>query len=172
MAAFMAGLAVGAWVVNRIRPRACLKIRREAFSGTGVPPVDFVQTSGQTGETPIPHDKLKSCRWLACLSFAVSGLAALIPAVLQYDGNLPVIVAVTFALATLVGMEFPVASQAEADGGAATAGRLYAADLVGACLGAWLASTLLIPLLGVTLVCALTAVLNAVAGVVVWRRKG
>ena len=68
-------------------------------------------------------------------------------------------------------MEFPVASRAEAAGGAATASRLYEADLVGACLGAWLASTLLIPLLGVTLVCVVTAALNGAAGVVVWRRK-
>ncbi|MEI8063615.1 MAG: fused MFS/spermidine synthase, partial [Verrucomicrobiota bacterium] len=110
-------------------------------------------------------------RQLAGLAFGVAAVAALIPAVLQFTGNLPVIVAVTFILATVVGMEFPVASRAEAAGGAATASRLYEADLVGACLGAWLASTLLIPLLGVTLVCVVTAALNGAAGVVVWRRK-
>jgi len=64
----------------------------------------------------------------------------------------------------------PVASRAEGAGGADTASRLYSADLVGACLGAWLAGTLLIPLIGVTRVCVLTAVLNVVSGVVVWRR--
>ena len=131
VAAFMAGLAVGAW---------------------------------QARHWP--------ARRLAGLAFGVAVVAAVIPAVLQYAGNLPVIVAMTFALAAVVGMEFPVASLADLTGGTATAGRLYAADLVGACLGAWLASTLLIPLLGVTLVCVLTAVLNAVAGMVVWRRKG
>ena len=130
VAAFMAGLAVGAWLARQWPARR-----------------------------------------LAGLAFGVAVVAAVIPAVLQYAGQLPVIVAVTFALAAVVGMEFPVASRAELTGGAAAAGRLYAADLVGACLGAWLASTLLIPLLGVTLVCVLTAVLNAVAGVVVWRRK-
>ena len=130
VAAFMAGLTVGAWVSR---------------------------------QWPVGR--------LAGLAFGVAVVAALIPAVLQFTGNLPVIVAVTFALAAAVGMEFPVASRANPAGGAATAGRLYAADLVGACLGAWLASTLLIPLLGVTLVCVLTAVLNGVAGVVVWRRK-
>jgi len=111
-------------------------------------------------------------RRLAGLAFGVAVFAAMIPVVLRYAGYLPVIVAVTFALAAVVGMEFPVASRADPAGGAATASRLYAADLVGACLGAWLASTLLIPLLGVTLVCVLTAVLNAGAGVVVWRRTG
>jgi len=214
VAAFMAGLVAGAWVVNRIRSRARLEIRRDAYSGTGVPPVDFVQTSGQTGETPVPllfkaaqkfshhpepiacpesdrrkgsqsfagpetkevfrqaqNDILKSGRWLACLAFAVAGLASVIPVVLRYAGHLPVIVAVTFVLAAVVGMEFPVASRAEGIGGAATASRLYSADLVGACLGAWLASTLLIPLLGVTLVCVWVAGLNVAAGLTVWRRK-
>ena len=125
---------------------------------------------GRRAETARPTN-LNEARRLAGLAFGVAVVAAVIPAVLQYAGQLPVIVAVTFALAAVVGMEFPVASRAELTGGAAAAGRLYAADLVGACLGAWLASTLLIPLLGVTLVCVLTAVLNAVAGVVVWRRK-
>ena len=130
VAAFMAGLAAGAWRARR----------------------------------------WPACR-LARLAFGVAALAAVIPVVLRAAGNLPVIVALTFGLAAVVGMEFPVASRAAGSSGAATASRLYTADLVGACLGAWLASTLLIPLLGVTLVCVLTAVLNGVAGVVVWRRK-
>jgi len=129
VAAFMAGLAAGAWLARHWPARR-----------------------------------------LAGLAFGVAVIAVVIPAALH--GNLPVIVAVTFALAAVVGMEFPVASRADPTGGAAPAGRLYAADLVGACLGAWLASTLLIPLLGVTLVCVLAAVLNAVAGVMVWRQKG
>lgn len=54
---------------------------------------------------------------------------------------------------------------------AATASRLYTADFVGACLGALLPSTLLIPLIGVPAVCLLIAALNAVAGVVVLRGK-
>ena len=130
VAAFMAGLAVGAWQARRWPARR-----------------------------------------LAGLAVGVAALAAVIPVVLRAAGHLPVIVALTFGLAAVVGMEFPVASRAEGSSGAATASRLYTADLVGACLGAWLASTLLIPLLGVTLVCGLTAVLNGVAGVVVWRRK-
>ena len=56
----------------------------------------------------------------------------------------------------------------EADS-AATASRLYTADFVGACLGALLPSTLLIPLIGVPAVCLLIAALNAVAAVVVLR---
>jgi len=55
-----------------------------------------------------------------------------------------------------------LANQVEA---AAPAGlsRLYTADFVGASLGALLACTLLIPLLGIPGVCLLTAALNALA---------
>jgi len=54
---------------------------------------------------------------------------------------------------------------------AATASRLYTADFVGACLGALLPSTLLIPLIGVPAVCLLIAALNAIAGVVVLSKR-
>jgi len=83
-----------------------------------------------------------------------------------------VIVLLTFVLAMLVGMEFPVAYQVEVDGVSATASRLYTADFVGASLGALLASTFLIPLMGVMAVCLLTAGLNVVGGAVVLLRKG
>ena len=164
VAAFMAGLAVGALVVQ-FKSFGCHPEPVEGSQSLAGPETKEILRQAQ-------NDKLKSSHWLACLSFAVAVLAAVIPAVLHLAGQLPVIMLVTFTLAMVVGMELPVASRAEAAGGAATASRLYAADLVGACLGAWLASTLLVPLLGVTLVCVLTAVLNAVAGVVVWRKKG
>jgi len=142
---FMAGLAVGAWVGNR----AYLKRRR----------------------------------LLATLAFAIAGLSVLIPLVLMALGRSSgstvslVVVRVTiafltFVLAMLVGMEFPVASQVEFDNASATASRLYTADFVGASLGALLASTFLIPLIGVTAVCLLTAGLNVIGGALVLLRKG
>ena len=67
-------------------------------------------------------------------------------------------------LAALVGMQFPLANRLEYDGTVAGASRLYTADFVGAFLGALLASALLIPLIGVTGVCLLTAALNLAAG--------
>ena len=66
-------------------------------------------------------------------------------------------------LAVLVGMQFPLANRLEFDGTAAGASRLYTADFVGAFLGALLACTLLIPLIGVVGVCLLTAGLNVAA---------
>jgi predicted membrane-bound spermidine synthase len=73
-------------------------------------------------------------------------------------------------LAMLVGMQFPLANRLEFDGTVAGASRLYTADFVGAFLGALLASALLIPLIGVTGVCLLTAAINAFAGTTVFRR--
>jgi predicted membrane-bound spermidine synthase len=71
-----------------------------------------------------------------------------------------------------VGAQFPLANRLQFDGTATGASRLYTADFVGASLGALLASTLLIPLVGVTGVCLLTAALNALAGGVLFWRKG
>ena len=51
---------------------------------------------------------------------------------------------------------------------AAAAAALYSADLAGAALGALLVSALLIPLLGVTTVCLLTAGLNIAAAALAW----
>ena len=131
---------------------------------------------------PAQNDRLKKRRLLATLAFAIAGLSVLLPLVLMALGRLSgsavsfvtvraVIALLTFVLAMLVGMEFPIASQVEFVGGAATASRLYTADFVGASLGALLASTFLIPLIGVTAVCLLTAGLNVIGGVVVLLRR-
>lgn len=76
----------------------------------------------------------------------------------------------TLFLATLVGMVFPLAAkvelarQADRVNVAAVASRLYAADYIGAAVGALLVSTLLIPLIGVVAVCLLTAGLCLLCG--------
>ena len=56
-------------------------------------------------------------------------------------------------MAVLTGLVFPLAAKLDYRGAAATASRLYTADYLGAAFGALLVSTLLIPLLGVTVVC-------------------
>lgn len=68
-----------------------------------------------------------------------------------------------FVLAALAGAQFPLANRIEFDNSASALSRLYTADFMGACLGALLASTLLVPLLGVGGLCALCALLNLVA---------
>ena len=115
-------------------------------------------------------------RHLAYLATAIAVFAGLLPLALLglKGGNRPgwleagqvVIPLLTLALAVLVGMQFPLAARVDFQGPAATSGRLYTADYVGAALGALLVSTLLIPLLGAFVVCFATAGLNlAAAGV-------
>jgi predicted membrane-bound spermidine synthase len=82
-----------------------------------------------------------------------------------------IVVLLTLVLAVLVGMQFPLANRLEFDGTAAGASRLYTADFVGACLGALLACTLLIPLIGVSGVCLASALLNIAGGLAILGRK-
>ncbi len=139
VAAFMAGLAVGAILTTR----------------RGGP-------------------DMSSRKWLAALSLAIGAYTAALPLALiamgraQQAGASPVVVqaaiaALTFVLAALVGMEFPLAGRIQESNVASTASRLYAADFIGASLGALLAGTVLIPLLGLTALCLIAAGLNALA---------
>jgi spermidine synthase len=110
------------------------------------------------------------------LALLIAALAALLPLFLPFLNQMggtafsllavkSIIVLLTLILAVLVGMQFPLANQLEFDGTIAGASRLYTADFIGAFLGALLACTLLIPLIGVTGVCLLTALLNLLASV-------
>ena len=118
---------------------------------------------------------------LALLAFLLAiyalGLPVLLPCLSRLDGTLvslfvlkAMVALLTLLLAVLVGMQFPLANRLEFTGTAAGVSRLYTADFIGASLGALLASTLLIPVLGVTGVCLLTASLNLVAGAAGLRR--
>ena len=108
---------------------------------------------------------------LAGLALGIALLAAILPAGLKSLEHAPVpivqaaIALLTLVLASMVGMEFPLATRTSVRDVAGTASRLYTADFTGACRGALLASTLLIPLLGVTATCLLAAGLNAVSAV-------
>ena len=137
------------------------------------------------GHAPAPslhHSTTPTARHLAVLAFAIAALALLLPILLfslnRLNSAVPafvviqaVIALLTLILAVLVGAQFPLANRLQFDGTATGASRLYTADFVGASLGALLASTLLIPLVGVTGVCLLTAALNALAGGVLFWRK-
>jgi len=134
----MAGLAIGSFVMNR------------ALSRRG--------------------------RWhLAKLSFAIGLFAAILPLVLTFTTSLRptgvtstltgiAIPLLTLILAILVGMQFPLAGKVDFKTLTTTAAQLYTADYIGACLGALLVSTLLMPVIGVFGVCLLIAVLNCASG--------
>jgi spermidine synthase len=143
IAAFMGGLAVGAWAADRV-----------------------------------------SQMWLAnrpVLSLALPQLllalyAMALPFLFTWWPRLPPL---TFALLALIsgslgGAIFALAAvQAQAAGHAAgqVAGRLYAADLLGGCVGAVAAAGLLVPVLGIPQTCTAVALLN-LAGSVLPRRPG
>jgi spermidine synthase len=157
---FMLGLAAGAWWINRaFRPES-----------PGAP----------QPRTSSPSANAQPAHRLSLLALAIAAYTLCLPVILPRLGRLggaaaallaikTAIAGLTFLLAALVGIQFPLANQAEA---AAPGGlsRLYTADFVGASLGALLACTLLIPLLGIPGVCWLTAALNAVAAVAMWGR--
>jgi spermidine synthase len=119
-------------------------------------------------------------RQLVWLAVAVALFAACLPVALHGLGRtegtmlaagriaIPVL---GLLLAVLVGMEFPLAARVDYQSAAATSARLYTADYIGAALGALLVSTLLIPVLGVSMVCFLTAGLNLLAGGIMLVRK-
>ena len=142
---FMGGLAVGAWRAN------------------------LGKSGGRVANFPAHR------RSVARLSVTIAGLAAVLPVILPHLGRVsaPVgqgaILLCTFLLAFLAGWQFPLAGAVEPGGAAAAASRLYTADLAGASLGALLVSALLIPLVGVTAVCLLTAGLNLAAAALAWR---
>jgi spermidine synthase len=168
---FMLGLAVGASLTNRL---ALGSSRRPALAGAqgGGRRTEFSQRVLIAFGLRTSDFGLSLLRRLA---FLIAAYAVLLPLCLPLLNRLggtatslfavkSVIVLLTLLLAVLVGMQFPLASQLEFDGTTTAASRLYTADFIGAFLGALLASTLLIPLIGLTGVCLLTALLNLLAG--------
>jgi spermidine synthase len=162
---FMLGLAAGAWWINRA-------FRPESPEAPQPRPSTVGLRASPRRARPQPAHGLR------LLALAIAGYALCLPLILPGLGRLggaavallaikTAIAGLTFLLAALVGIQFPLANQMEA---AAPAGlsRLYTADFVGASLGALLACTLLIPLLGIPGVCLLTAALNALAAAAMW----
>jgi spermidine synthase len=136
IAAFMGGLALGAWAADRV-----------------------------------PHTGLVNRPVLSpALPQLVRALYAVaLPLLLAWSPRLPSLAFALLALlsGSLGGAIFSLAAgQAQAAGQAAgqVAGRLYAADLIGGCVGAVAAAGLLVPVLGIPQTCAAVALLNLGGG--------
>jgi len=138
---FMMGLAVGSHLANRWLDRA--------------------------GRRDLVKLELAVAAYAGLVPVALLGLDRLAAAGAESLSAWVAFPLLTFALAVLVGMEFPVAGKAGFQAVAPTASRLYTADFVGACIGALLVSTLLIPLVGIFAVCAIVAALNVASGLIV-----
>jgi len=160
---FMAGLSAGAFWVHRRLPASG---RHSA-----------VRLGGDAAGVGSLRSRCQKELVVLALGIAASG--CLLPFVLAGLGRLSsetgsllaaqvVIPLLTFGVAALVGLQFAVAGQVDTGSVAGAAARLYTADLIGACLGAFVAGTLLIPLAGVMAVCLLVGALNAVAGSGAW----
>jgi len=152
---FMAGLALGAWLMNR--PSSSRSPQQRSLANVRFQISDFRFGS------------------LSLLALLIAAYAVILPLFLPLLNHLggsatslflikAIVVLLTLILAVLVGMQFPLANRLEFDGTIAGASRLYTADFIGAFLGALLACTLLIPLIGVGGVCLLTALLNVAGG--------
>jgi spermidine synthase len=154
---FMAGLAAGAFLIQRLGTIGSCSGTRESAAEMRLSHESRYRFMDRKGV-------------LAILSLLLAAFAALLPALLRAFsalGALPwvqmSIYFLTFVLAALVGAMFPLAARAEGKTAATAAATLYAADFLGASLGALLVSALLIPLLGVMAVCWITAALNLLA---------
>ena len=172
---FMAGLALGAMLANR---GAVAQVSKPAVGLQSHPQPIWKSAIQQVWKPALPSHH----GFLALLAFAVAGYALLLPLLLPLLNRAAamvtslllikaVVALLTLILAVLVGMQFPLANRLEFDGTVTGASRLYTADFVGAFLGALLAGTLLIPLIGVAGVCLLTAALNLLAGLRLQFRK-
>ena len=176
---FMTGLALGAVTANRGTNKSFGGASSESPMNSGPRVTQPSETTAACSEsTPCQ----RQARCLRCLAVTIAGYAILLALVLPRLNRVgdmaasllfikAVIALLTLILAVLVGAEFPLANRLEFDGTVAGASRLYTADFVGAFLGALLASTLLIPLIGVTGVCLLTAALNFLGGTMFQFRK-
>jgi spermidine synthase len=187
---FMAGLALGAALANRPTKSGSNGEEMPKLVGLRCRAAQILLPACATpaakkwlrrpAAVPSSRDRLTTptaaltARHLALLAFAIAAYAILLAFLLPLFNRLggtttslvfikAAIALLTLVLAVLVGMQFPLANRLEFDGTVAGASRLYTADFIGAFLGALLASALLIPLIGVTAVCLLTAALNLAA---------
>jgi spermidine synthase len=142
---FMLGLAVGGFLANRLRVR--LEGRALAFLALAVALVAAV--------LPLLLPAIR-------VTSASSAGAWVAPAIIP---------ALTLLLATVVGMQFPIANRLRQRAVPDAASRLYTADFIGASLGALLASAWLLPVWGLAGTCGLTAGLNLWAGTALLFRK-
>ena len=93
------------------------------------------------------------------------GLGIFLPHMIKIMFPLVIVV-----LGVIVGAEFPLASKLYYTDVHVTAAALYSADLLGGCLGALLVSSILVPLLGIVIVCVLVGLLNIVSCIVLLKR--
>ncbi len=138
IAAFMLGMAIGSYTQGRRVERAGASLRQLTI---------IVAATAVTAAA------------LPALFNVLARIASPFAAMMSAELGFPILTAV---IGLLVGTAFPIATGLHISSGATVGeagGTMYAADLVGACLGALLASVLLVPVLGIAGVCYAVAIL-------------
>ncbi|MGD2145282.1 MAG: fused MFS/spermidine synthase [Anaerolineae bacterium] len=154
--AFMAGLSLGGWSIARwLRGR----------DGRG--------ECGRALQCTLVRLEAGVVLYLAGLPIALTLMNSL--ALGRVSTVVPIaLLALNAGAGALVGMQFPLANALYSPPGSregSTAGTLYAADLTGACLGAALVSTALLPALGMIQTCLSLVVLKVGSLALVMSRK-
>jgi len=149
---FMAGLALGGAVSNRLLPPL------------SSPPMG----EKEGGDSPIEKVNGGARRALIVVQAAVAVYSGLFPLILSLPIPAPALVFPLLALVagTLTGMAFPLAVALMPGSAGRVAGLLYGSDLVGGCLGALLGAVLFIPVLGIPQTCVAVALVG-LAGLLV-----
>ena len=105
----------------------------------------------------------------SALALSVALYSLILPLLIgasSFESAWIILPALTAFAGFFVGAEFPLASKIcmkEITNVGRTAGMLYGADLLGACGGALVTSSLLVPLFGITNVCVFAAMLNFIS---------
>jgi spermidine synthase len=143
--AFMVGLALGSFTINRTIAR------RNLGTLTGI----------QAGVAALS----------IVVPFVIIGIGRLGGPVSMVIGANVILPIMTMAAAFLVGFEFPLAAKLLKKDIPRTAGTLYCADLVGASAGAIAVSAALIPLIGLVHTCLLMGGLNTLSATLLLRKR-
>ncbi len=139
--AFMLGLAIGSFYMNR-------KIK-------------------QMEKKHLIRIEFSIAFFSVLLPFILISLNTIKNTTLVFISSQIIIPLLTLIIAIMVGMEFPLASKLHFKSIPSTAASLYNSDLIGACIGALLVSALLIPLIGIINVCLLVGLLNIISGLII-----
>jgi spermidine synthase len=139
LTAFMAGLALGALSITKLTSSIKNEIKI------------FIYTQGAI--------------FIYCLILPLflKGLSLSRGAIMHFFGANILFPLASLTCGFIAGVQFPLANSIYLKGGneiAKTAGLLYGIDLLGACLGAFLVSIFLIPILGIVKTCCLLGMLN------------
>lgn len=152
IAAFMVGLVLGVFYINKkIQVINCPKDTLSIIQGA----------------------IFTYCFLLPLIFFGLSFLKNVVSIFVTVEILFPVL---TIIIGALVGLQFPLANQIylhrdNTSNIGQQAGLVYAADLLGACLGAFLSSIFFIPILGIFQTCFICGLINMAALILIRRSK-